>query len=345
MNECNNNAQKYYRPMDSSQLVLNNLNFYDSIKPKNPRNSFTVVATLNDQETGELLALATGTQACLRIYSDDIEDCHAESLLKRAYKRHLIDTIRSILYDKTLSSTEVERRISEKCAHNLILFITQFPCGLIKRYQGEEPLDEKGEVVKRKPGKGTNKDGKIFYVQKDTCNNKIKKWFQVGFQGSKLNELFGIKSKVKRIIIGDCEPETVDYLLYAEQLKAHLSSDCAELQEEPIIEIVEHSIRRKEFVFETFRQPQPVAVVWWARPTHNSRSDSHQAKRMKNDNSGRSELIVDGRKAGLTKKQCCSSSKMFLLKIGNHSMRQELAPLKKEFRLLKSSGVDHAQMD
>lgn len=76
---------------DVSTVIKKNLEFYDKIKPKDRGNTYTVIATLNDVKSGQLIALATGTQASLKVYGDDIEDCHAESLLKRAYKRYLID--------------------------------------------------------------------------------------------------------------------------------------------------------------------------------------------------------------------------------------------------------------
>lgn len=290
--------------MISQELVTNNLAFYDTIKPKNPRGSYTVLATVNDHETGRLLALASGTQATLRLYEDDIEDCHAESLLKRAYKRYLVDRVlEHASKHKDLRGSRLKDELKIKCQQELTIFISQFPCGLIRRYEGEEPTDKvTGSVIKRKPGRGQDRDGQTMYVERDNCFEKLRRWSADGFQGRRIAQALSVQSKIVKIIIGDCEPElNIDYKLHLERLGARLSEG---RQEGGILcDLV--AMRRDGLVFDkSTKQPQPVALIWWANSTE----------------VGGRELIVDGRKMGLTRKQCLSGRPKYRLRIGDRCL-------------------------
>jgi len=303
--------------MEPNEIVLSNLKFYESIRPKNPPDSYTVLATVNNSRTGQLLAMATGTQASLRQYPDDIQDCHAESLVKRAYKRYLVDAISRLEVENSVSVVNGSSRAAELCRQRLTLFVTQFPCGLANRYEGLEPIDARtGKTVRRKPGRGCMKDGNTIYVDKDSCLVKLQKWVANGLQGSKLVELFDAQSRIDRILIGDCEADPCyDYKLLLNRLRASFSSDLC-----PSIELV-RGVRRPEFIFNAQFQAQPVALVWWRssdRPILQTR-----------------ELIVDGRRMGLTKSQCSSGDRYFQLRIADYQLRDDLATLESNFNLVQ----------
>lgn len=289
--------------MASLDFIRNNLKFYDKIRPKNPDQSYTVLATINDYKTGELIAIATGTQASLRVYPNDIEDCHAESLVKRAYKRYLID---KILYLSNSRGEKDVHKLTKECQQELTLFVSQFPCGLLKRYEGDEPIDAvTGNVIKRKPGRGTVIDGKTIYVERDNCLNKLRKWVSGGLQGERIGRLLGIKNRIVKIVIGNCESGTdVDHKSLLDLFKSNLSSDDS-------LEYELAQMRRNDLVFISTKQPQPVALVWWAQSSGVSPIGKH-------------EFVADGRKMGLTKKQCLTDKNAYRLRISNHCLLEDL---------------------
>lgn len=303
--------------MDIRDLVLNNLKIYDSIKPKNPTDSFTVLATLNDSDTGELLCLATGTQANLRSYDDDIQDCHAESLLKRAYKRYVIETIEHEL-DKASAGT-LDRHSKEflvsQLPKNVTLFVTKFPCGFLTRYAGREPVDpETGQIIKRKPGRGTERGGKMIFVEKDSCFVKLQKWLKDGFQGRRLRQVFSLETSIKMIIVGNCESaDDFDYMTHVRQLEAGLIADHCGID-------IRHvdCARRSEFIFRPDAKPQPVSIVWWRRTVHGILPPASP-----NNNC---EMIVDGRRRGLTRNHCSSGQieTSARLKVADTHLRRDL---------------------
>lgn len=270
--------------MSSQAIVLDNIQFYDSIKPKTDVNCYTVLATLNDYASGELLALANGTQATIGALPNDIQDCHAESLLKRAYKRYIID---KLMHEAGSSKAS---DISKVIGRPLTLFISQFPCGLIKRYDGPEPTDEStGLPINRKPGRGLKvPGGQVLYLRKDNCLTKLRRWLDTGVQGKKLASLICetdpvVRATIEKVVIGNCEPETeFKYQPTIDSLQQQLPN---KLQYEFL-----DSVRRDEFVFAPHKQPQPVAVVWWKC----SSGPDHR---------GTTEFVVDGRRRGLTKSQ------------------------------------------
>lgn len=315
--------------MDSNDIVGQNLKFYKSIEPKNPGKSYTVLATVNDSNTGKLLALATGTQANLSVYPDDIEDCHAESLVKRAFKRYLINRVLHKLTSENKCLDQIKNELPEK----VIFFISQFPCGLIKRYEGNEPVDEETkQVIMRKPGRGTAIDGKIVYVQRENCYTKLLRWRQSGIQGKSLGALLNFKCGIEKLLIGNCESE--DDFAY----EAHLDRLEDETCDVKLIDFVRQNY--DQFVIKPEKQSQPVAIVWWSSEEENlsTESCSHRTKRAKTVDSkirGDHELVVGGRKRGLTKKQCNSCKDIFKLRISSSSLRKDIEKI--EGLLKKSS--------
>lgn len=317
--------------MDLRQTTANTLDLYDRIKPKNPASSYTSLASISDYNSGKILAIAAGTQAIYRKYSDDIQDCHAESLVRRAFKRYLIDRIRFVILSKVkVSNNEKELRdlILEECPKELILFVSQFPCGFVKRYKGEEFFDSSGDVVKRKPGRGLVKEGKIHFVEKDDCTSKLKKWISGGFQGKQIKSIFNVTCKIRHIVIGNCEPDgDFDYERYVDEFGKVLSCDT------PINVSVDAQIRRDEFLFNPKKKPQPVALACWytSQDFHSSRNLTERTK----VGTYLHEFIVGGRKIGLTKRQCSSSNQLYKLKISNYCFKHDLASIEKAFRDLK----------
>lgn len=306
--------------------IFNSLELYDKIKLKNPTESYTSLASISDYNSGKILSLATGTQANYRKYPDDIQDCHAESLVRRAYKRHLIDRIKLIISGNkgNCNRKEVYEAIIKECSTEITLFVSQFPCGFINRYKGGEVRDSSGNVIKRKPGRGLEKDGTIYYVEKDDCFSKLKKWIVEGLQGKQIKEIFDITCKIKHIVIGNCEPNgEFDYRHHVNEIKQTLSCDI------PINISVDEQIRRDEFVFSSKKKPQPVAIVCWdsSQDLLTSCKPTKMAKLREYNH----ELIVDGRRIGLTKKQCSCSGQLYKLKVGNHCFKHDLVLIERHY--------------
>lgn len=291
--------------MDSCDIFNLNLKFFDEIKPKSQFPSYTVLATLNDNQTGELLALATGTQANLRVYPNDIEDCHAESLVKRAYKRYIIQRF---LDNNIINGEQLQNIVAEECSRQLVFSISQFPCGLLKRYEGDPLIDQKtGNMIDRKPGRGQMKDNQMVYVQRQCCINKLRRWTHEGLQGKTFKKSLSVHGRIARVVIGDCEQESnFDYNCHLVALQSCLQS------EDNLIRCDHVTMRRDEFVYSPEKQPQPVSVVWWKQT-----NKSHNL-----------ELVVDGRKKGLTKKQCLSDNESFKLRISDQVISRDLHRLK-----------------
>lgn len=315
--------------MDFRDIVRINIGFYERIKPKNPPNSYTVIATLNDYQTGELLCVATGTQATNKTYPDDIEDCHAESLLKRAYKKYLISRSLGLIssQDKRTSRNDIICKVKQECCQDLVLFISQFPCGLVKRYEGYDLRhEEDGSVNCRKPGRGCYRNGQVIYVSKENCFLKLRRWLLNGFQGSNFKSLFDVRCRIRKIIIGDCEPDKgLNYELYVNQMKNELAQHIG-CELEPEISLIDN-ISRDEFVFDQQKQPQPIALVWWfdiscSVPNYEFEASFHH-KFVSNCSAGKIELVVDGRKRGLTKKQCQRDDVKLKLGISTRRLRED----------------------
>lgn len=311
--------------MALQQSISNSLELYDKIKLKNPTEGYTSLATISDFNSGKVLSLATGTQANYRKHPDDIQDCHAESLVRRAYKRYLTDRIKLILSDNkgNRNRKEVHETIIKECSTEVTLFVSQFPCGFINRYKGEEVRDSSGNVLKRKPGRGLEKDGKIYYVEKDDCFSKLKRWIVEGIQGKQIKEIFDITCKIKHIVLGNCEPnDEFEYRHHADKFKQNLSSDI------PTDVSVDEQIRRDEFVFSSKKRPQPVAIVCW----YSSQDLLTSCKPTKMAKLGEyyHEFIVDGRRIGLTKRQCLGQ--LYKLKVSNYCFKHDLALTEGQYR-------------
>lgn len=281
---------------ESDSLVSSNLAFYRTIKPKTSDGSYTVIATINDYDNKKLIALATGTQANLKDYPYDIEDCHAESLVKRAFKRYIIDLIKHVVSNSS-SKADAGSIVRKTIPTNLILFVSQFPCGVLKRYEGDDIIIQGGQV-ERKPGRGTLRDGKIIYVEKDTCARKLHKWSRIGLQGHKLKSIFNIESKLKQILIGNCEvDENLDCRAYVEQFKRLIQADDNSID----VDLLDY-IRQDEFIFNPSKQATPEALVWWASVSNEKVERPRESKQVVASN-GNIEYIVNGRRRGLTKRQ------------------------------------------
>lgn len=291
------------------------LDLYQKLKPKDYCDAnYTVVAALHDNIRGTLLALATGTQAINKRYQDDIEDCHAESLLKRAYKRYLINRI-SNLVNSQQPERDIKQVIKSECETSLTIFISQFPCGLVRRYEGETL------VKNRKPGRGLNKDANVIYVEKDCCLLKLKKWASKGFQGTKLHELFGLKSTLDRIIIAGCETNhELDYSHYAKLLATEVTCDGT-----MNVETCDH-MRLDELVFKSGKKPQPVSIVWW-NGTLSSAIGMPRKKLRLDQGPSTTEFVVDGQRKGITKKQRARNEHQYKLSISTVSLRRDISTI------------------
>lgn len=279
------------------KIVQENYSLFKQLhQPAIDRDHYTVLASLNRLSDRKLVALSAGTQACLKKYRDDIQDCHAESLLKRAYKRHVID---GLINDSAKTVTDSD----------FILFISQFPCGLTNKYKGSEPTDSSGRLIRRKPGRGiVQEDGTTVYVPKPPCTDKIIKWLNGGFQGTRLANLLSFRANIRLIVIGGCESLTEsDHRLECDKLRQILLSNCLSTS----CSIVGlPSFRPEEFIRSSTKEPHPISTVWW----------------VSNDGSeigGNLELIVDGRKSGVTFKSL-QSGKYKPLKVVDFSINQDI---------------------
>lgn len=278
--------------MDMNKLVKSNYKTLNSIDRSNSDGTYTVLASLNDYFTHELLALSTGTQANLREHPDDLEDCHAEVLVRRALKRRLLAEL-----SKSDNLTTVTRYVT--------LFVSQFPCGLIRRFEGHEPIDSStGLAIKRKPGRGTVLDGRVVYVEQDDCWTKLQRWVKDGFEGKLLRETFGLRCTLRRIVIGKCEPgDDVDYKSYVRQMNRTLG---------PEVEVLAIDWREREFVYNTEKSPKSVIVTLWKQPAGY-------------DCDMQVEYIVKGRRRGLARKHIAQPQAR--LAIANSCIREEVARL------------------
>lgn len=296
----------------SEEIAISTLRLYQELKPTSSLNDhYTVIASLYDNTRRHLVAFASGTQANLKNFQDDIEDCHAESLLKRAYKRYLIDKINS-LFEMRLKETDIKQLVKDECEGSLSLFISQFPCGFLQKYEGQMP------VLHRKPGRGLVRNDETYYVEKDCCLIKLKRWVSQGLQGHRLNSIFGFKSKIDKVVIGGCEPDqNLDYLSYSKLLTSEISCD-----RNIEIDVYQH-VSCRGLVFSPSKRPDPVSIVWW-----NSSFNSSMGSNVWKFTQGSTwELIVDGQKRGLTKKQKASQHKRNRLLVSSASIEQAIASI------------------
>ncbi|KAG9508740.1 Growth hormone-inducible transmembrane protein, partial [Fragariocoptes setiger] len=266
----------------------------------NTDDSYTVLSTLNDSESGKLLAFATGTQASLKKFPDDIVDCHSESLLKRAFKRYLINNFQNI----------------DRYPIKLHLFISQVPCGVFKKYQGIQATDSVGNIIKRKPGRGQVINGSNVYVQKPPCVEKIVNWIENGIQGKKLKGKYD--ATLESLVIGACG--FPDESSVTDEIKKYIPTNicpkilyCPEFIHKDLQRFRNNGIERK---------PLPINYVWWSRITNNM-----------------PEKITDGRPTGLTKR-AIESGKIKYLQVGDIRLREDIETLlRDQINLLACHGV------
>lgn len=254
------------------------INFFEQIRPYKSENSYTTIASLFDAESGELISFATGTKANNAQYQFDIEDCHAESLLKRAFKRYLISSLETTLGTKVEYPTTI-KSVNCKFKSKLILFVSKFPCGLDKRYEGPE------HSILRKPGRGKKQEnGKILYVEKDPCYIKLVRWISEGIQGKKLYESLKFKANIIKVVIGNNEGDM--HCNYAKNIDK-MMEDLNSKADNQVEVVFASSCRREELIFKADKRPYPGSIVWWYGKECN-----------------KPEIIVNGRPQGMTKKVC-----------------------------------------
>lgn len=163
------------------------------------------VAELQDSEC-TLIAMTTGTRCVTgsaASLANAILDCHAEVLLKRAFKRYLIGKVLGL---KRKADEEHERKGGDKetapkpdlssiFSVKYYMFVSQLPCGVAHRYQGEE--EPKINGLRRKPGKGEPSNA-------PSCTDKIARWIRLGLQGRRLLQVLKKPVTLDGIIVGNC---------------------------------------------------------------------------------------------------------------------------------------------
>ncbi|CAG2117525.1 unnamed protein product, partial [Medioppia subpectinata] len=159
----------------------------------NPESEYTVLAAIvcerkdcdNKSIGRQVVALTTGTKCQPSNWSSKqhlIVDSHAESLLKRAFKRYLISQLENGLKVDNL---------------DISLFISQLPCGSLQRWKGDPNYGLNDTQTDRKPGRGEP-------CHKPTCLKKIAKWIYLGLQGKRLIECTKDPIYINNIVIGNC---------------------------------------------------------------------------------------------------------------------------------------------
>ena len=220
-----------------------------------PPNEYTVLAAIvcdyKNGQNKQVVALSTGTKCfpsneCLK--KERIVDCHSESLLKRAFKRHLISVL-----DRSDSQLD---NIS-----SLDLFVTQLPCGAVQRWEGHHSQ----QLTTRKPGRGDA-------CLRATCLKKITKWAFMGLQGKTLLQFTKHPILINNIVIGNCGPIGE----YNQQMVDNwftLEDDCIcydpflFTHNLPKIKFCE-KFRNNLFVKSDSNQSTPTSVVMWKSGIH-----------------------------------------------------------------------------
>jgi hypothetical protein len=156
-----------------------------------------------------MIAMTTGTR-CVTGNAASVEhvilDCHAEVLLKRAFKRYLIGRILSLKrkaveeHEKAGgdAATVPKPDLSSIFAVKYYLFVSHMPCGVAHRYHGEDEPTTNG--LRRKPGKGEPSN-------QPSCIDKIARWIRLGLQGRRLLQVLKKPVPLHGIIVGNCSLE------------------------------------------------------------------------------------------------------------------------------------------
>ncbi|KAI1285158.1 tRNA-specific adenosine deaminase 1 [Halotydeus destructor] len=261
----------------------------------------------------EVVALATGTKCVTgkdARLPNVIADCHAESLLKRTFKRYLI----SLLGSSTGSTP-----LAVDSQHKLHLFVSQLPCGTIERYKGsncESDLD----IVRRKPGRGSR-------CLKPSCIDKLAKWVRFGLQGKSLIAYTRVPVRIHSLVIGNCvEQQEFD----RQRLLAALGIV------EPVAEH-QQSAKKPRLEIEQFEPPMDFSINFCETFKKDclTKSDTRQAcsnaivawKVDCNKSNYHKEVVVLGRRQGQTRK---SNNSLLVSSRLIHEATSELTSVKRD---------------
>lgn len=189
------------------------------------------IVECQDSLSSRVVALATGTKCFPQNVAsrlDSIVDCHAESLLKRAFKLHLIELINQWTEEDKPIDQFYEQGECRSCLTTLLslyrlvikpreytLFVSQTPCGCVSRWQGDAKQKTEPEQsdlrtykrigINRKPGRGD-------LCPKVGCIHKLAKWNIFGLQGRFLFGLIGKAVTLQRIVVGNCEQHQNEFI-------------------------------------------------------------------------------------------------------------------------------------
>ncbi len=181
-----------------------------------------------------MVALATGTKCFpgnVEYRRDEVVDCHAESLLKRAFKCYLLQLVEDCLGKKGRTDTTHQLLLRGVLSRRrYCLFVSQTPCGVVSRWKGDQRGDLesssalrpfKAVGVNRKPGRGE-------LCPKAACIHKLAKWAIFGLQGRLLLPLLGRPLTVQKVILGNCELTKGEFP--REEILARMTVDPKELR-------------------------------------------------------------------------------------------------------------------
>ncbi|XP_046911394.2 tRNA-specific adenosine deaminase 1 [Dermatophagoides farinae] len=189
-------------------------------KPNPRKNEYTIIAGLveyRDKSSPTVVCLTTGTKCFPKnvpYRDEDIVDCHAEPLLKRAFKCYLNEVINDWIDDNKKLDQFYDEVIRGR---HYCLFVSQFPCGSFSRWKGDPLHDSKNQkiCVNRKPGRGE-------LCPKAACVHKIAKWRIFGLQGSRILDIIGKPITFNHIVIGNCETEYRETMEELDSIKDYL---------------------------------------------------------------------------------------------------------------------------
>lgn len=236
-------------------LCLDSFNKLGKCGKPNEKNEYTVLSAIVYQyinsNVSKVVALSTGTKCFPKNITHDnnngIVDCHSESLLKRAFKRHIMSELNNGF--KTIDSNI-----------NITLFISQLPCGCCQRWKGNDSID-----LNRKPGRGV-------LCAKTSCIKKIAKWNCLGLQGRQLIGLTKAPLYINNIVIGNCGQLGEYNQQLIEDMLSLKDSNCVTFN--PFVLNVLPSIkfcqqfRNELFIKRESKRSTSTAIVMWLEGLH-----------------------------------------------------------------------------